>query len=444
VFSCHALVVTTTMSLFACSPADVTLERVRELVGQDLPESLTLEYKEKYSPSLVKSVAAMANSYGGLILVGVTDQPGPGRLAGVPGQALVQIVNACHEQLEPPWEPEIVPVPLMAESEGRCILVIRIDAARAPRPLLISGAAPVRLQGRNATADRSRLAQLFSEIPSPLRGGGRRLNPPDLPAGADGAPSADFVIRTGLLIPAGDAATWRPLSERAVGTLADALNNSPLQQALMSWCTQMGIDGFDPFHRSGFNRARHARLVWQGAVGKDPLFPVQAIAVAELPASYGAATSTLQFTLDVIIRASVYLAMISPPQTALSTISYRLPVGRLYTTLEALLAALTDRAVATALAGMAGIDPVIMPLPANLDLVTAQNVSDLLQPDGLAQIPGAGPSRGASLLTNPTLDLADPGERQIQLDDWLQQIGLDAGLIGMESLLAAYHQQAKT
>lgn len=46
VFACHALVVTSTMSLFACSPADVTLERVRELVGQDLPESLTLKYPD--------------------------------------------------------------------------------------------------------------------------------------------------------------------------------------------------------------------------------------------------------------------------------------------------------------------------------------------------------------------------------------------------------------
>jgi hypothetical protein len=93
---------------------------------------------------------------------------------------------------------------------------------------------------------------------------------------------------------------------------------------------------------------------------------------------------------------------------------------------------------------MAGIDPVIMPLPANLDFVTAQNVSELLQPDALAQILGAGPSRGANLLTNPTLDLADPGERQVQLDDWLQQIGLDAGLTGMENLLAVYHEHAKT
>jgi hypothetical protein len=63
------------MSLFACSAADVTLERVRELVGQDLPESLTLEYKEKHSSSLVESVAAMANTYGGLILVGELTLP---------------------------------------------------------------------------------------------------------------------------------------------------------------------------------------------------------------------------------------------------------------------------------------------------------------------------------------------------------------------------------
>jgi predicted HTH transcriptional regulator len=129
----------------------------------------------------------MANTYGGLILVGVTDQPGPDRLAGVPEQAVVQIVNACHEQLEPPWEPEVIPVPLAADAAGQYILVIRVDPVRAPRPLLISGAAPIRLQGRNATADRARLAQLFRESPLPLRGAGRRLNPPDLPAAEDGS-----------------------------------------------------------------------------------------------------------------------------------------------------------------------------------------------------------------------------------------------------------------
>jgi hypothetical protein len=91
------------------------------------------------------------------------------------------------------------------------------------------------------------------------------------------------------------------------------------------------------FHRSGFNRARHARLAWQAAVGKESLYPVQAIAVAELPKSYGTAGSSFQFTLDVVIRANAYLAAISPPGTALDGGSYRLPVARLYATLDALL-----------------------------------------------------------------------------------------------------------
>lgn len=160
--ACDTLAVTSTMSLFACSPADVTLGRVRELIGQDLPESLTLEYKERYSPSLVKSGGAMANTYGGLILVGVTDQAGPGRLAGVPETAVVQIANACHEKLEPPWEPEIIPVLLMEGATGLYVLIIRVDPARAPRPVLIDGTAPIRLHGGDATADRARLAQLLA------------------------------------------------------------------------------------------------------------------------------------------------------------------------------------------------------------------------------------------------------------------------------------------
>lgn len=84
-------------------------------------------------------------------------------------------------------------------------------------------------------------------------------------------------------------------------------------------------------------------------------------------------------------------------------------------------------------------DTVIMPPPASLDFVTGPDVRDLLHPGGLAQIPDAGTSHGANLLANPTLDLKDPAERHAQLDDWLQQIALDAGLSGMEDLLTAYH-----
>jgi hypothetical protein len=160
--------------------------------------------------------------------------------------------------------------------------------------------------------------------------------------------------------------------------------------------------------------------------------------VADLPAAYGAPASTLTFTLDVIIRASSYIAASRPPGAAAS---FQLPVPNLYTTLDAMLASLADPSVVNALAGLAGIDPVIVPPPANLDFITGRVVGDLLYPGGLTPIPDAGPSHGANLLANPTLDLTAEGDRREQIDDWLQQIALDAGLSGMEKLLDAYHQE---
>ena len=44
--------------------------------------------------------------------------------------------------------------------------------------------------------------------------------------------------------------------------------------------------------------------------------------------------------------------------------------------------------------------------PANPDFVTGPVVSDLLYPERLTHLPDAGPSHGANLLANPTLDLA--------------------------------------
>jgi len=74
----------------------------------------------------------------------------------------------------------------------------------------------------------------------------------------------------------------------------------------------MGIGGFTPFGRSGFNRARHARLAWRGAVQTEPRHPVEAVAVANLPGAYGVPSTMLTFTLDVIIRASAYIATSRP------------------------------------------------------------------------------------------------------------------------------------
>lgn len=421
---------TSTASLFACRADDVTLERVRELVAIGQPESLTLEYKESYAQKIPDSVAAMANSYGGLILVGVTERNVPDRITGVPEPTIVQIVNACHQKLEPPWEPEIIPVALPG-TDGLMVLVVRVDPAKAPRPLLISGAAPIRLHGRNAVADLSRLTQLVNEAAPQTVATGMRLPPAELPRGDDGQEAADFVVRTGMFVPVDASATWSPLSERGVQALADALNSSPLHRAMLHWCSSMGDGGLNPFHRSGFNRARNVRLLWQGGPGGGAPFPLEAIAKVDLPAAYGAAVSHLQVTLEVFVRIS--------HTTSSQPGSLRLSVAQLYELVDALAASLVDEPATAALAVLAGIDPLVVPQPIGLDFKSSTDVPKLLAGNGLTSILDAGTSRGASLLADPGVDQRDPAERQALIDSWLQQISLDAGLLGMEKILEQLH-----
>ena len=418
---------TSAASLFACRPADVTLERVRELVAIGQPESLTLEYKEKYTPKIPTSVAAMANSYGGLILVGVTERSVDDRIIGVPEEAIVQIVSGCHQTLEPPWEPEIIPVPL-PETDGRMILVVRVDPAKASRPLLVQGAAPIRLHGRNALADRAGLARLINEAAPQAVAAGLRLPPADLPMDDQGKPSADFLMRTGMFVPVDAAATWRPLSERSVQAFADALNNSPLHRALFRWCASIGEGGMNPFHRSGFNRARKVRLLWQGGPDGAPAYPLEAVARIDLPDAYGAPVSHLQVSLEVLARFQHALGRSAP-----------LSVARLHELVDALTASLVDDKVTGALAALAGVDPLVMPQPLGLDFLSSTDMPDLLAGNGLTSVPDAGTSRGANLLADPGVDQRDAAERRALIDSWLQQISLDAGLLGMEKVLEQLH-----
>src|SRR4051812_8607187 len=131
---------TSIASLFASPAADVTVNAVRQLVADASPESLTLEYKERYTRRIAESVAAMANSYGGVILVGVTDA-GEDRLVGVPHDTVAQVVDLCHQKLEPPWQPEILTLPL---NDDNCLIVLRVHHDRAPRPVLVDGAGWIR------------------------------------------------------------------------------------------------------------------------------------------------------------------------------------------------------------------------------------------------------------------------------------------------------------
>lgn len=88
-------------TLFGCAAAHITLDSVRSFVDDGLPGGLTLDYKEQCTSKLVETVAAMANTYGGIVLVGVSDKP-PRALREVPQAEATRVANGCHDTLEPP------------------------------------------------------------------------------------------------------------------------------------------------------------------------------------------------------------------------------------------------------------------------------------------------------------------------------------------------------
>ncbi len=426
---------TSSSSIFASSAAEVTLERVRQLVEQNLPEGLTLEYKESYSSGVVKSVAAMANSWGGLILVGVRDDAGDDRMVGVDEPTIVQIVNACHDSLEPPFVPEIIPVPL-DETGDRLVLVVRVDHARAPRPVFLKDEAPIRLQGRNAVADRTRLGALFAEAGTTTAIGTRPvLQTPTLPTEQDGSPAADFMFRTGFWVPLGDRASWRPLPEPGVERLRGALNQSAVIRMLGRWASQLG--GLNLFERRGHNRARRVRME-SVTYGRDStIHALQAVVELALPDAYGAPATAMNVQVDVIFRVNAMMAAAEWPDRN----RWRLAVPDLCDTIEGLLEGLTDRTFVETLADIADVDPVLVPQPIGGYLMTGPSVEDLLWLDTVRPIPDAGASHGANLVADPALDLSNAKERQNQVDAWVEQIALDSGLQGMTSLLARIRAQ---
>jgi len=66
-----------------------------------------------------------------------------------------------------------------------------------------------------------------------------------------------------------------------------------------------------------------------------------------------------------------------------------------------------------------------------------------LLPPQLVPIADTGHSYGAHMQADPALDLSDPAERAEQLDLWLSQMAIDAGLLGMDELVSKWRQSLR-
>ena len=424
---------TTWQSLLYCAAAEVTLERIKNLIAVTGTEPLTVDFKEGgNTPAIADCAAAMANAHGGLILVGVTDKERD--IVGVPRETMAHVADVLATRLESPdWQPEMIEVPLGDEGPGRYVLVIRIDRDTAPRPVFVQKRgiswAPVRMPGSTRPATRDELYTLFTE-PRPGRVADVQwdLNRPEIPPSKDGTspdPDVDLVMLSGLRVPVGLSAWGRPISERVVAELGTELDQSAMPTVLLG-LTRRASAHIDSFHPEGqANRSNVANLVWRHEPG-EPV-PFMMTARIDVPGHYGRSNvQVLEFTLTLVSRLTAWM----------KADRWRsLDVTEWASLLEAISATLTSRHVVGPVADLAGVDPITVRQPQILHIVTGPPMAELL-PTELRHILGSGASHGAHMLTDPALDLSNPVERKEQVNRWLKQIGSDAGLVGMEQLVS--------
>jgi hypothetical protein len=245
--------------LYAAPSSKVDYERVRAFVAgaEDaslFSESLTLEVKEKlHKSNVAEAVAALSNTDGGIVLVGVKDKDAMGadRIVGVPKSEHDSVASSLHS-LIPEAIPEIITVAI--PGGDRLILVLRVDADAVPHPVMVSGKVLIRIPGHSVPADRRRVLDLAARDHASPGTEHARINverrpwqPKDITLWPDDTDGKEARLRSGVLrITGGLDLPRRALDRPWLGLAArqatlDALNNSPLRSSpnwlLTSWDT---------------------------------------------------------------------------------------------------------------------------------------------------------------------------------------------------------------
>lgn|GEM_PF-6773312 len=409
---------------------------IRDFVAERNPETINLEYKRELNDRVHRAVAAMANTYGGLILVGVAEKnglPNP-ELVGVPLEARDRLVSKCFSKIEPPYEPEIAAVPI---NRDRYVLVIRVEI-QTDRPLVVDGTVYIRLSGRTEPADRYRMATLFAEQGSPAVFGVPNIGPPR-GSYAPLQPDEEALIVRALIrtrVPPGAAAT---LNSEVRNALLERLQGSRLERWIAGETTVVGRAGLEHhWRRGGFitHSIETVQRRFAGVVGEDVGLAAQS--VMDLSASRHAGGS-LQLAVDLILR---HQSSEQPPNNAAADDqappTYRLSLEQLVELLDVSLGTALDEVAATIFPVITGVThwPVV---GAVVGLDTG--VTPLSRYVAIRRFPRAegAQDRSGPLFDVPfDVDVRDLEQRRRFLLEWLAQMLYNDGYTNFEPHLAEF------
>lgn len=130
-------------SLFTKPSNTINFKDIEDFCSLKLTECETIDYKKDLSSidKIIKTIAAMANTDGGLILIGVPENEGPNGRKSVPGKphglhvkrnysVIQQIANSCQAHLQPQYCPEVIEIP--TNDSEKIVVLIRIIKDAVP------------------------------------------------------------------------------------------------------------------------------------------------------------------------------------------------------------------------------------------------------------------------------------------------------------------------
>ncbi len=139
---------------------------IQAFLDQGLPESERIDYKVELNPRVAESIAAMANTRGGIVLVGVDEDAQKRPILPAKGISIDHIKggslgNLCHAGLQPLYVPPHVFVEFPKDPR-RGVMLVQVSPDTAPIPVWVEGKGVlVRIADQNRPADLMTLRTLL-------------------------------------------------------------------------------------------------------------------------------------------------------------------------------------------------------------------------------------------------------------------------------------------
>ena len=413
----------------------ISLPVLTHIVKEATLEGFTLEYKRELGngAKVLTAVAAMANTWGGLILVGVDEQrdkgtgfgsPGPDGIVGVSAADRSRLANMCSAQLVPPFDPQIHAIEIPG---GAVVLAVKVYSEIAPRPVMYDGRVLVRTDAGNRPADLFRLRDLFTN--QGHAGGGlvvvnTSIATPFNHVAFTDDPPADLVVRAMAAVPLLPITRRLKLTDSVRTGLQQSLTQAKLSGWLGRMLTVAGGSNLNSWLPAGLSTASRMEFRWEGfpVLGKPQCVFPEARLYVELPANLtGRSATQLDLALDVIIRTTSLSQHLDPPPPGPA----RIGLEDLYFLLDALIetfAATLGPTISDHIGAPTG------PMTTTrVGLITnnGRPISDIVNTTGLTVVRGNQPAAGSSLEPDPDLNWSNPDDRKQQGVEWMRELLLD-------------------